>query len=369
MAATDFGSLTAAQKKVWSIRLWKAGRVNSMLMSSNMIGTEAMKPIQLITELKKDEKGDKCVMQLVQDLQGDGVVDDNKLEGNEEAMANEAITLTLSQLRHGTRNTGRMSDQKTVINFRSLARDKLGYWFADKLDELAFLVMSGVSFTLKLDGSNRSGASQLPLLAFAADVTAPSTNRRYFCGDATATNNMTDDDTIRWNDIVRARVRAERSRVKPLKMGGKPYYICLLSPECAGDLKTDPDYKAALSQAGTRGKGNGMFTGEFADIDGVLLYSADKVKTTLGAASGAKYGATGTVDGAQNLLLGAQAMGYARIGDPSWDESDHTDYGNSAGLGHGQIIGMLKPKFISYPDGGSAEDFGVYSIYAAASRP
>lgn len=369
MAATDFGSLTAAQKKVWSIRLWKAGRVSSMLMSSNMIGTDANKPVQLITELTASEKGHKCVMQLVQDLQGDGVVDDNKLEGFEEQMANEAITLTLSQLRHGTRNTGRMSDQKTVLNFRSLARDKLGHWFADKLDELAFLVMSGVAFTLKLDGSNRSGASQLPLLAFAADVVAPTTNRKYFCGDATATNNISADDTLRWVDIVRCRVRAERSRLKPLRMGGRPYYICIMSPEAAGDLKNDPDYKSAQAQAGPRGKQNGLFTGEFADIDGVLLYSADKVKTTLGAASGSKFGATGTVDGAQCLFIGAQALGYAKIGDPSWDESDSTDYGNSAGLGHGQIIGMLKPQFKSIPDGGGVEDFGVYSIYCAAARP
>lgn len=365
MANTDFGALSAGQKKVWSLLLWKAGRPASMLMSSNMIGTNANSPIQLVQELTKDERGDKCVMQLVQDLAGDGVVDDEQLEGNEEALVNEAITIQLSQLRHGVKNRGRMSDQRNVIRFRSVAKEKLGFWFGDKLDELAFLVMSGVAFTLKLDGSIRSGGSQLPLLSFAADVTAPTTNRQHFCGSATLTTNITTADALRWNDIITLRSKAERSLLKPLRMKGKAYYIYIMSPEAARDLKQDDDYKTILAQGANRGEKNPLFTGEFADIDGVLLYSAQKVKTTLGALSGSKFGATGTVDGSQNLFIGAQALGYARIGDPSWDEADNTDYQNRSGVGHGQIIGFKKPVFNSIPDANAAADFGVFSSYCA----
>lgn len=367
MAETDFGALSDGQKKVWSLRLFKAGRPASMLMSSNMIGEDANKPVQLVTELTKDERGSKCVMQLVQDIQGDGTVDDEVLEGREEQLVNEAITLTLSQLRHAVKNKGRMSEQANILRFRNQAKDKLGFWFGDKLDELAFLVMSGVAFTLKLDGSPRSGASQLPLLAFAADVTAPSTNRKFYCGAATATTNIATTDKITWNDIIGVRARATRSLVKPIRMNGKAYFILMLSPESARDLKQDDDYKQALSQARERGKQNPLFTGEFADVDGTLIYEAHKVKTTLGAASGSKFGASGTVDGSQNLFIGAQALGYARIGDPSWDESDNTDYGNKSGLAHGQIIGMKKPLFKSIPNGSALEDFGVMSLFAASA--
>lgn len=365
MATTDFGSLSAAQKRVWSLRLFKAGRAASMLMASNMISAEPNSPVQLITELKKDERGDKCVMQLVQDLRGDGVVDDEMLEGNEEQLTNEAIIIALSQLRHGVKNRGRMSEQKTVIRFRDTAKEKLGHWFGDKLDELAFLVLSGVAFTLKLNGSVRA-PSQITSLAFAADVTAPTSNRQYFCGAATSTASLTTADTLRWNDVIGMRTKAERGLMKPLRMKGKAYYMLLGSPEAIGDLKMDPDYKSALAQAGPRGPGNGLFTGEIADVDGVLIYSADKVKTTLQALSGAKFGATGTVDGAQCLFVGAQALGYARIGEPSWDESDNTDYKNRVGLGHGQIIGFKKPVFNSIPDNMAAADFGVISAYCAA---
>ena len=45
-------------------------------------------------------------MQLVLDLQNDGVVGDNELEGNEEAMVNDAQTITIDQLRHGVKSKG-----------------------------------------------------------------------------------------------------------------------------------------------------------------------------------------------------------------------------------------------------------------------
>lgn len=367
MAETDFGALVDGQKKVWSLLTWKAGRDASVLMASNMIGREANRPVQLITELTNDGRGDKCVMQLVQDLIGDGVVDDNELEGNEEAMANEAITLTISQLRHGVKSRGRMSEQKNVLRFREQARDKLGFWFGDRIDELAFLTLSGRSYTLRLDGAPRAGTSQFPSLAFAADVTAPTTNRQYFCGAATSTATLATTDKITWNDVISIRAKAERSKMKPMRMKGKPYYILLLSTEGARDLMLDNDYKSILSQAGNRGEKNPLFTGEIADINGTLIYSCNKICSTLGAASGSKYGAAGTVNGAQFLFLGGQALGFAKLGEPTWDEADNTDYKNRAGIGHGQMFGFKKPVFNSLADAGAAADFSVFSAYAATA--
>jgi hypothetical protein len=84
-------------------------------------------------------------------------------------------------LRQGVKNKGEMAEQATVIRFRATAETKLGYWMADKMDEMAFLVASGRAFTLTLDDSTR-GTSQLPSLKFAADVVAASTNRIVHAG-------------------------------------------------------------------------------------------------------------------------------------------------------------------------------------------
>ena len=42
-----------------------------------------------------------------------------------------------------------MADQKTVVNFREQSRDALAYAMADRMDQLAFLTLSGVAYTTR----------------------------------------------------------------------------------------------------------------------------------------------------------------------------------------------------------------------------
>ena len=88
--------------------------------------------IQHITELKKTEKGARAVITLLADLEGDGIAGDRTLEGNEEAMKSMDQVIRIDQLRNATRHEGKMADQKSVVNFRENARDKLAYWVADR---------------------------------------------------------------------------------------------------------------------------------------------------------------------------------------------------------------------------------------------
>jgi N4-gp56 family major capsid protein len=153
-------------------------------------------------------------------------------------------------------------------------------------------------------------------------------------------------------------------------MGSKEYYVVVMSPEQGGDLKNDPDYKGALSRAEVRGKNNPLFTGAFCTIDGLMLYEHRKVYSTRGAASGSKWGAASTVDGAQALLMGAQALAYANIGSDEWAESDSTDYKNRQGIAYGCMIGFRKSVFKSIYDLSTSgaitqQDFSVISIYTA----
>lgn len=182
MALTNFNKLTTEQKTVWAMDVWSNARNKQFLNKFTGTGEDAM--IQRITELTKDEKGTRAVITLVPDLEGDGVVGDNSLEGNEDEMSAYDQVITMDQLRNGVRNKGRLADQKTVVRFREQGKNKLSYWLADRLDQLHILALSGVAFTSKTNGATRVG-SQLPGLEFAADVTAPSTNR-YGRYDATS---------------------------------------------------------------------------------------------------------------------------------------------------------------------------------------
>lgn len=369
MAATDFGALSAARKKLWSTRIWQQGRDQSFWMSNGFMGSntsETGRPIHRVTELTRTERGDEAVMQLVADLQGDGVAGDNLLEGNEEAMWNDAITISIDQLRNGVRNKGRMAEQATVIRFRETAREKLAFWLSEKIDELMFLTASGVSYDTKLDGSTRSD-SQLPSLKFAADVTAPTDGRILYAGGAGSTAALTDSDTMNWNLIVNAKAYASRKKLKMIRQGGKGHYVVVLSTEQMRDLKTDNTYQTLTAKAGQRGTNNPLFNNAIAVIDGVILYEHNKVFNTLGAASGSKWGAAGETDGAQALLMGAQAMGFANIQETQYEESDNTDYQNRPGISVGRQIGILKPAYKSTEDNNTRQDFSLLSIKTAAA--
>lgn len=364
--ATDFGGLSAARKKLWAAQIWEAGRDASFWNMNGFMGDGAGSVIERITELTQTERGNEVIMQLVADLLGDGVVGDNRLEDNEESMFNAAISLKIDQLRHGVRSAGAMAEQATIIRFRAQAKDKLGFWFGDKVDELLFLTAAGRAYTLKLDGSTRA-TSQLSSLKFAADVAAPSTNRIRYSGSATSEATLTGSDTITWNTVVSTQAFAKRKRMKPIRSGGREYYAMVLSTEQARDLKRDSTYQANVGRAAERGTSNPLFKGAFAIVDGVILYEHNKVFNTLGLASSSKWGASGTVDGAQAMLLGAQALGFAQLYDTKYTESDNTDYGNRPGIAVGRMLGVIKPQFPSPVDANSNEDFGIVTLKTAAA--
>jgi len=375
MAVTDFGALTAAQKKVWAAEVWKAGRDQSFFFANGFIGSsdsDMNSVIQRVTKLTETERGLECVMQLVLDLQNDGVVGDNELDGNEEAMINDAQTIRIDQLRHGTKSKGEMAEQATVIRFREQSKDKLSFWMSDKLDELMFLTLSGVSYANTYNGATRVN-SQLPSLSFGNDVVAASSNRVLYAGTATSTATLTASNTMAWSVIVEANTVAQFRRLRPIRSGGRNYYCLVVHPRQRRDLVLDPTYQTILRSAEKDGPKNPLFKGAIANVDGVVIHSHNKVYNTSGLASGSKWGSGSTIDGAQALLLGAQAGGLATIGSMFWRESDKTDYNNRPGIGIGRKIGMLKPQFLSVydetagPGTATRQDFGVISVYTAAA--
>lgn len=370
MAETDFGSLVGTRKKVWETTAWKQGVDNAFWYATGMMGSgndDDTKPIHLVTDLTKTSSGDKCIMQLVAELQNDGIAGDNPINGNEEALVNDELEIVVDMFSNAVKSKGRMAEQRVVLRFRSLARNKLAFWLGDKLDEMTFLMASGRAFSLKLDGSAR-GASQLTALAFAGSVAAPTSNRILFQGVATSEATLTTADKMTWNFLVTAAAKAKRLRLKPIRMNGKDCYCIVMSVEQMRDLKQDPNYQTNAGRAGTRGPSNPLFTGEVSFIDNLCLFEHAKVFNTFGLASGSKWGAAGTVDGAQALLVGAQALGFARIGDPAWDEGDQTNYGRAPGVAYGRMVGLVKSAYKSIYDGNTTQDFSLLSMKTAAAQ-
>lgn len=370
MAETNFAALTAEQKTAWSKQFWKATRENSFL---NMFsGTSPNSMVQRITELKKDERGARAVITLIPDLEGDGVTGDYDLEGNEEAMGLSEQVIQLDQLRHANLNKGKMAEQKTIVNFRQQSKDKLAYWMGDRIDQLAFLTLSGISYTFKNNGALRpvlATGRNFGDLEYASQVTAPSAARHLrvagsdiATGDTTA---ITASDTLSYKALVLARAHAKEQNIRGIKGGqNNDVYHVFVTPTAMARLKLDPDYLSNVRHAYQRGGKNPLFSGTSAVmVDGLVIHEFRHVFNTSGAASGSKWGATGTVDGCRVLICGAQALGWADIGNASWEEKDF-DYGNKPGISIGKIFGMLKPQFETSSTSGT-QDFGVLALDCA----
>lgn len=371
MSTTNFTRLTTEQKTVWSRDLWKVAR--NMSFVNQFLGEGANSMIQHITELTKTEKGARAVMTLVPDLEGDGVVGDRQLEGNEEQIKAYDKVIRVDQMRNANVSEGRMAEQKSIVKFRETSKDVLGYWLADRIDQIAFLTLSGVAYSKKNNGATRTGSDFINF-EFAADVAAPSSARR-LRWDATnaslvtsgATSAVTAADKPSWDMFIKLKAYAKEEYIRGCRdKGGKEYFKAFLTPTAMAALKQDPKYVAALQHAQKRGDGNPLFTGDFVDIDGIHLYEFRHVYNTSGLASGSKWGAAGTVDGCQILFCGAQSLGMADLGSPIWEESD-TDYKNKQGISVAKILGFLKPSYITQYGTAAAtsQDFGAISVYVA----
>lgn len=366
---TNFALLTDEQKTAWSLELWMHARNHSFI--NKFLGTGTNSVIQHVTTLKKTNKGNRCVMTLLADLEGDGVVGDRQLEGNEEAMKTYDQVIRYDQMRHANKHEGRMADQKSVVGFRENSRDVLAYWLADRLDQLAFQTLAGRSYALYPSGATRIG-SDFPNLEFAADVVAPS-NRRTFRWNGTtkllvangATSTIEAADTPMWELFVQLKAAAKDRYMRGIKgAGGEEVFHAFLTPQCMAKLKLDPTYMLNVRSAQKRSESNPLFTGSAVEIDGIVFHEFRHVPNTSGAASGSKWGATGVLDGCQILFCGAQALGMADIGNALWVEKGF-DYDNQQGISIAKMAGFLKPQFSSIYDSNTVQDFGVLSVYVA----
>ena len=368
MATTNFTRLTDEQKTVWSRDLWRQARNLSFM--NRFAGNSANSLFHRVTELTKTEKGDRAVITLVPELEEDGIAGDATLEGNEEAIKAYDQVIKIDQLRHANRSEGRMAEQKSVVRFRETSRDVLAYWLADRMDQMAFLTLSGVTYSNTNRGATRTG-SDLPNLEFASDVTAPSTNRHKRWDASTGledgnTANVAAADTLTWEAIVTLKAYAKEQYIRPIRMdGGIEMYHMFVTPSQMRDLKQDSDYLEAVRHAMPRSKSNELFKGTDGTlVDGVMIHEYRHVYNTKGAASGSKWGG-GSVDGARALFCGAQALGWCDLGMPTWVEK-FFDYDNQPGISVAKIFGFKKPVF---PDvlNASDEDFGVIAFDTAAA--
>ena len=211
-----------------------------------------------------------------------------------------------------------MADKKTLIDFRKEALDSLKVWFAETMEaDLITALTASPTYTLHC----ASGGT-----AVHTD-TAP--------GGSVATT-----DTIGAKPISRlvARAKLLNPKIRPIRIGGKDYYVLILHPEAAHELKNQADFMNAAQYAMPRGADNPLFTGALGMWDGCVIHEHDGIPTADDGAASAHY--------TSNIFMGAQAGIAAFGGDHNWHE-ETVDRGNKLSVSASVIYEFSKAKFNS----------------------
>jgi len=357
MAATEYGVNHPLAVKLWSRKLIREALKTTYFSRFMGSGTDSL--IQLKPETSKGA-GDKVTFGLRMQLSGAGVQGDATLEGNEEALTTYSDSVTIDQLRHAVISKGKMSEQRVPFSVRDEAMSGLRDWMADRFDTSFFNQIAGntAQTDTKYTGNMATSAPS-----------ATSGNSRWLIPSSHTTEaslSVTDIFQLSYIDRAVNAAKTATPLIRPVKSGGKDYFVMFLHPNQVYQLRTDAtanritwyDAQKARVQGGDTGESESpIFNGALGVYNGVVLHEANRIPTLANStsSSGAVYRA---------VLCGAQAavMAFGEGNDESgnWVEKLF-DYDNQLGVKAGSIFAIKKTVFNSI-------DFGtiVASSYSPA---
>ncbi|OPY05806.1 MAG: hypothetical protein A4E61_00170 [Syntrophorhabdus sp. PtaB.Bin184] len=324
-------------------------------------GEESLMPIQRLTHLENDA-GEQITYDLVMQLKMKPVEGDDILEGKEEDLKFYTDQVYIDQMRAGVNTGGRMTRKRTIHQLRPIAKKRQSEYWARVFDELFFMYLSGAR------GANTEFVFELDYTGFANNAfTAPDADHLIYGGDATAKDDVDEDDKMSLKEIDRAVAYAkmmgggtqEVPKMVPVLIEGEKHYVCVMNPWQVFDMRTNANTGQWLdiqkAAAAAEGKSNPIFKGSLGMYNNVVLHEHE------GVIRFTDYG-TGTVEAARALFLGAQAAVVA-FGSPGsglrfdWHE-EARDNGNQAVISTASIFGIKKTTF-------NGKDFGVMAACRA----
>lgn len=361
-------------------------------------------PFIRITDLSKGG-GDLVYVDLFNVLTGLPVPGDTKIQGKLMGLKSSTTEIKLSQTRAGIDTGGRMAQQRTVHDLRSVGRAGLEGWWNRFNDQKLTVHLAGAR------GSHINEQWTVPLDDHAdfADILInpikPPTHDRHFFGNAkTAASDLVSTDIITLEDVDRLRAITMELDfpMQPIKLPGdpmaqeEPLFVLYLSDRQWHNLMTRTGEKAwrtFLQNARERGAKNPLFAGNPGLWNGILMKRmpwpirflpgdtvqvADSTNTFSGQTIGnfAAGSAQAAIDAGhavdRAILLGAQALASVHGKDESsgyhmsWHE-ERTDHDNVYEASVRSMEGCGKLQFTDRA--GKLFDHGVIVMDSYAPDP
>jgi len=325
------------------------------------MGTSAEAVIHVQEDILKSV-GDAVTFNLAGALSGAGITGDSTMEGNEEAMNFYGHRLVIDQVKNAVLLAGSMTERRAAFSLRMEALHALTTWLAQKVEDDAFAALASV------DGTAYGSAAEA-----AKDTFLAANADRYLFGDSVANNGTTNDhsasltqidatnDILDTDQITLAKRLAELASpaIRPVRIeNGEEVYLMLVHPLCGRDLKASTAWQNAQRDAAFRGSSNPIFTGAIGMYDGVIVKESPKCLLL------ADVGDGGTVDVANNSLMGAQALIMAHGGYEGGGKVVVTeklfDYDDRPGFQVKSTYAIEKPVF------NTSQQHGVVTVFSAA---
>lgn len=342
MAKTAFTTNSAETRKKWNEKLyrdWMKEAYFPRFFGSEMDGLVLEK-----TDFLK-EQGDEITFTLIHRLTGSGVTEGITLEGNEEALDPTSFSITLEENAHAVRDRGPLDRQRPGFSIDEKSDKAIRVWGAEKIDEKCFTAMD-----------------LSPSVIFYTTANSTVYNATSTLATAKAAIDSNEVITLNLISFLKAYAKTGGNRaqtpIKPVMVGGKPYWIMLTHPDSMFDLKTSSAWQQANREARERASENPIFTGAVGVWDGVVIHEHENITV------GADAGAGGDVAYCQAHFMGMGALAVA-WGKRPFVVAEEFDYKREHGFGLDMIFAAKKPQF-DYS--GTTKDYGTFMVMLARTN-
>jgi len=342
-------------------------------------------PFVRVNDLTK-RAGDKVSVDMFNIITGKPTMGDTKIAGKMMSLTFDSMDISIDQYRSGVDSGGRMTQQRSVHNLRSLAKANLAGYMNRLEDQLCLTHVAGAR------GDDNAADWVVPLetdVDFAKiavnPVLPPTANRRFFAGTATSVANLATTDFLTLNDIDRLRASIDEMPfpLQPIRMKGdaaadeNPLFCLYVTSRQWHYLQTQTsgqNWRTFLANAHARSAGfqHPLFLGDPGVWNGIIIKKMNRAVRFNAGSVVREYNGAGTIINNtaavatdRAILLGAQALGevYGRHGksgmNADWSEIE-VDHGNSIETVAAFMGGKAKIRFKDAS--GVPTDHGVITL-------
>ena len=347
MAKTAFTTSSAETKKLWEEKFFRDTVLESFW---NKFEGEGSNNVVQVQRMLEKSQGDQVYFFIRYTPTNVGVGPGSAMEGNEDKLLTASDSVTLTRRRYAVRDNGELDRQRALFSIDVESEMSLKEWAVEWIDrEKFFMATYGITYSAFLAGGSKVTNTKV-----------------FYGGDATSDGDLAADDLITPAQISRMVAYAKQtnahSRValRPIKIKGRDYFVLLVHPDVAYDLKRNSEYLQNLRECLQRSPDHPIFTGALGvSHDGVIFHEHEKIEisNTLGS---------GAVSGAYNLFMGQQALCWAWGHDMLSVTKKKFDYDEEHGYQISLTYGGTRSAFTK--PGGSSADYGIMRFTTARTK-